>query len=388
MSAAPESLRIAYVTDQPLPLNATDTLQIAAMVSALGEVGADITLWMPRLWRRPEVSAEQLARHYQVDCTFRTRSISGPYPTIRGLDKLALAHLAARRCAAPQAELLYTRNLPVVLAALRRRQLPVFYETYRPWPDQSPSKRALFRRLTRRSELAGLVLHSELAARSYERVGFPRDKLLVAHNGVDRSLLASPVTRREARARLGLDPAGTWVVYAGHVTPAKGLDLVLDMAEQLPHVCFALVGSAGDGPIERRAQKLGHVRVVPWQPKDQLTLWLQAADVLVIPPSSKPLQRVGNTVLPIKTFQYLAAARAILAPDIPDLREVLTDGVNARLVQPDHVAAAVPALQDLLSDPALAERLAQGARQSVTSSTWTARAHTVTRFIRDRLAAS
>ena len=57
---------------------------------------------------------------------------------------------------------------------------------------------------------------------------------------------------------------------------------------------------------------------------DQLSHFLFAADILMIP--EPKVKTVGNTVLPMKLFQYLAAGRAIYAPDAPDTAELLTHG--------------------------------------------------------------
>ena len=64
----------------------------------------------------------------------------------------------------------------------------------------------------------------------------------------------------------------------------------------------------GRGPVERRAESLPNVIVRPWQPFDSVLRYLDAADVLLVPPSAAPL-RGGGTVLPLKLFSYLAAGR-------------------------------------------------------------------------------
>jgi glycosyltransferase involved in cell wall biosynthesis len=139
--------------------------------------------------------------------------------------------------------------------------------------------------------------------------------------------------------------------------------------------------------VEAEARQLSNVRVVPWQSFRGLTPWLYAADVLVVPPSLEPLTRHGNTVLPIKLFLYLAAARPLLAPRAPDTAELLTDGVNAVLVPPGDVDAVVASLRALAAEPARAERLAAGARATAADLTWDARASHILDFLAARLTA-
>ncbi len=375
-------MRIAYATDQLLPRTATDAEQLVATVAALGRAGAEVDLLMPAHAWRAAPDAGALARFYEVAPRFRVLPLRGAAPTFRGLEKVAHGLAVARHSAG--ADVLYTRNLPTVLAALRWGAAPVVYETYRPWPDQRPRRAPLFRWIFEHERFLGAVLHSDLAARSYRRIGAADAQLLVAHNGYDPARLAPVLSRSEARARLGLPDRPT-VTYAGHISPAKGLGLVLDLAEALPEAQFVLVGSKGEGPVERRAAALPNIRVVPWQPFSETVPYLYAADVLLIPPTRGPLEAVGNTVLPMKTFLYMAAGRPVFGPATPDLEEVLTDGVSARLVPPDDLAAAITALRDLLADVDLQHRLADAARADV--QTWDERAEHVLAFLGRRLGA-
>jgi glycosyltransferase involved in cell wall biosynthesis len=101
----------------------------------------------------------------------------------------------------------------------------------------------------------------------------------------------------------------------------------------------------------------------------------------LIPPTSAPLQRFRRTVLPMKVFMYLAAGRPILAPRLPDVEEVLTDGQTARLVVPDDPAEAANALTHLLADRALQDRLSRNALALAAQYTWTARARRIMDFV-------
>ena len=115
--------------------------------------------------------------------------------------------------------------------------------------------------------------------------------------------------------------------------------------------------------------------------------YLYAADCLVVPPTDEPLARYGRTVLPMKVFAYLAAGRPILAPRLPDLEEVLTDGITAMLVPPGDVRAAAAALEALLADRTRAARLGEAAKAASVQFTWAARAEKIAAFLTRRLAA-
>jgi glycosyltransferase involved in cell wall biosynthesis len=191
-------------------------------------------------------------------------------------------------------------------------------------------------------------------------------------------------SRADARAQCGLPPDRFTITYAGRVDPVKGLMLVLDLAEALQEVVFVIAGSRGHGPIERRAERLPNVRVVPWRSLPETLPWLMASDALIIPPSRAPLERAGNTVLPIKTFLYLATGRPIIAPSTPDVSEVLEDRRNAVLLPPDDLEAAVVRIRDLQNDPLERERISAAAVLDAAKYTWEGRAARVMEFIERR----
>jgi glycosyltransferase involved in cell wall biosynthesis len=165
----------------------------------------------------------------------------------------------------------------------------------------------------------------------------------------------------------------------------KGLDIVLDAARAAPEISFILIGSEGEGAVETQARTLPNVRIVGWLRSHELPPWLYAADVLLIPPSLAPLQQHGNTVLPIKLFLYLAAGRAILAPEAPDTAELLRHGENSVLVQPGKTDATVTALRELAASPTRVAQLAAGSFVTAQALTWDARARRIASFLSARM---
>jgi glycosyltransferase involved in cell wall biosynthesis len=77
---------------------------------------------------------------------------------------------------------------------------------------------------------------------------------------------------------------------------------------------------------------------------------------------------------PLKLFEYLAAGRAIIASDLPALREVLTHDVTAWLVPPGDAAALAGALGTLARDSARRQRFGEAARALSAEYTWDRRA--------------
>lgn len=361
--------------------------QSLATAAALARRGVEVSLILPRGPADPPLDAEAVRAWFGVrgDFTVIQR------PSRWAGENAVLSTLWMRQLLADPAiagaDFLYSR-VPVMLAWPGPYPLPFATDLYRPWPDDWPWLRPFVRRAAGRPECLGYVLHSAYAARSYARAGVPADKMLVAHNGHDPGRMQPRLDRTEARTRLGLPADRGIVVYAGRINRRKGLEQLLALADLRPAVLFLLVGSEGAGPVEAAAASRANVEVVPWQAPEGLAPYLYAADLLVIPTASAPLERHGTCVLPLKTFLYLAAGRPILAPAAADTAEILTDGDNALLVPPDRPDAAATALDHILNDRQLAERLGRRAAEKAASLTWDRRAERIAAFLAGRLTAA
>jgi len=74
---------------------------------------------------------------------------------------------------------------------------------------------------------------------------------------------------------------------------------------------------------------------------------------------------------PLKIFDYMAAGRAIVAPDQPNIREILTSGETALLFDPAQPAAVWLAVLRLAGDAALRARLGAAAQAEIVRRRYT-----------------
>jgi alpha-maltose-1-phosphate synthase len=113
-------------------------------------------------------------------------------------------------------------------------------------------------------------------------------------------------------------------------------------------------------------------------PPTEVAAKLQEADALVLP---NPASAISTSFTsPLKLFEYMAAAKPIVASDLPSIREVLRDGRNALLVPAGNPAALTAAIRRLKDDPALSATLASQARADVVEFTWDRRAERLERL--------
>lgn len=193
--------------------------------------------------------------------------------------------------------------------------------------------------------------------------GVMRDRLHVMPNGIDQALLKPEAIDQNAKFRLGL---GDYTVlgFTGFVRDWNGLEGVLDqMARPEGRGWFLLV--VGDGParaaLESRARELrveARLRFTGVVRRTEVAGHVSAFDIA--------LQPAANAYAsPLKLFEYMALNRAIVAPDQPNIREILTNKVDALLFKQDDPLSFGAAVQKLADDAALRQRLAAAAADTV-----------------------
>lgn len=378
-------MKITYISDQFLPSSSADTEQFINMISALSKQ-SDTELISASYRSQPPKKLKEIQDYYMVDGVWDLKFIPHLFKNIRGIEKLSFAVRAANRLKKEDTDVVYTRNIPVVIAVLLLTDKPVIFETFRPWPKRNMQSRWFFEKMARHPRFLGIILHSQFARNAYLEHGYSEDQLKVEHNAF-RSEFFEDINKDkdELRKELGLPGPKPIVTYTGRVNPKKGLHYLLDLAESFSEVHFVIVGSERYGEIEQRAENLNNVTVIPWQDKSFTARYIEASDILYIPTSLQAREKAMNTVLPIKTFIYKASGKAILAPDIEDIREVLVHNKTAYLVEPDNRSAAEQGLKELLEKEEFREKLGKEAKSEMSSLTWENRAKRVIGFIKERL---
>lgn len=391
-SGSPPLPRVAIISDERFPHHATNTQQVVKNADALAAAGLPVSLVIPVQWKG------LFKRGYSVKRAICEFYNVPPRLDIRKVPTIPASDLRIEKFTHCFASLLYTRLKGYDVVYTRNEFTAIFavlfgfktvFETYRKFGDEYPRLMRFLARFAGKPNFLGMILHSHLSFDSMRRAGFPEHKMVVMHNGFDFADMEPVMSKEEARNKLGWQLDASYVVYTGNMQPNKGVESLIDIAKLLPHVHFVLVGGTPTD-VTRLGQyaeekQCGNVIFTGYQPIKSLATYLYAADALIIPPVSAPLEKYGRTVLPFKTFLYLAAGRPVVAPRQPDLTEVLEHDYNAVLVPPDDPEASARALRRLLDDPLRLEQLGAHASESVKSLTWEARATKIISWLQQAL---
>jgi glycosyltransferase involved in cell wall biosynthesis len=172
-----------------------------------------------------------------------------------------------------------------------------------------------------------------------------------------------PGARARARDLLGIDGVVPVIGKVANLSPKKdhrGVFIALDMVRSsIPDVLLVLIGS---GPLEsqlraevRERGLQDHVRFLG--PRDDVSELLPGFDVFVL----------GSRFegLPIALLEAMAAEVAVVATRVGGIPEVISDGVDGRLVAASDPTALADTLLDVLRDHDQRARLAAAGRQTV-----------------------
>jgi len=386
--------KVAILLNARMPSHHTDTQQVVKNAAALAANGMRLTVYVPRrgryFFRSKHCFTADILKYYNIETPLDIRGVRAlPAGRFRP-EKLTHALLVPFVLLFRRIPVLYTREpLAALLGMLLGRR--VIFETYRCLGDEYPRRVRFFGLLARSRRFLGVITHSRFAAASFARAGFPPEKLAPFHNGYAPSDMEPLLDRKAARRATGLPQKDFLLVYTGNMQANKGVEILLDLAALCPRQTFVLVGGT-PADLDRlgalaRDLKLKNVIFTGMKPVGEVPAYLHAADVLLIPPTAAPLKLYGRTVLPFKTFLYMAAARPILGPDLPDLREVLTPR-SAVLVTPDDTRAAAKALEKLAGDPALCKKIGSASAKAAAGLTWDERGKRIAGWIAERYHAS
>lgn len=357
-------MKLLYAFPEPLPLPRARGIQVAHTVKALAEQGVEVTLAHVPAEGDP-FGACGLERPANVTLAPVSRSL--PAPLGRWHSNRMFARRLAQVVAAQAPDAVFVRHLKIaVLLRERFPALPILYEAHEVFADTAdPAKRARVAALERCALDAATALvanSAATAARLRERYGVTRP-IEVVPNGVERP--ASP-------PRKDWTGAASRIVYAGTLFPWKGVADLVSAAAALAG-CTITIAGGEPAEVEALRAKVGAdgARVVfsGRIPQAAVRALLEESCIAVLPNRADADSAFTS---PIKLFEYMAAGCAVVAADLPAVREILGEA-EAAWFTPGDPATLSKAIRALADDPGRAQRLGERLHAKSAAFTWSKR---------------
>ncbi len=197
--------------------------------------------------------------------------------------------------------------------------------------------------------------------------------------GVDTELFRPELASDAMRRRLhgGYDDTGHLLLYIGRLSAEKQIDRIRPVLEAMPQTRLALVG---DGPhrqqLERHFEGTA-TTFVGYLAGEELASAYASGDAFLFPSSTETLGLV--------LLEAMAAGCPVVGADRGGIPDIVCDGVNGCLYDPDQPTSLTTAVTRLLGDPAAHRQLRLAARDEAERWGWPSATAQLQRYYRQVL---
>ncbi len=196
-------------------------------------------------------------------------------------------------------------------------------------------------------------------------------KIRIVPCGVDIDLFR-PIPQQEARDRLGLDN-GKYIIFVGRLEPLKGLDILLDalaiLVRRERDVRLLIAGGNLDSEVARQLRhcvetfKLDdHVRFLGPVDQKELPYYYCAANLCAMPSFYESFGMVA--------IEAMACGTPVVASRAGGLQFTVLDGESGYLVAPGNAVPLAIAIERILNNPELGQRLGSAAAIVAKAYSW------------------
>lgn len=351
-----------------------ESVHILGIVSALRQLGCDVDIVGPSPVRRTTTGPSRLGRIKNKMPRMGVELAQLLY-NLKSIWDLARAAKAARY------DFIYERHALFNFAGSivsRLYGLPLVLEVNTPYAQAWAKYYGLvLRRLAtalentvmRRADHVFTVTDAQRVI--LEQLGVQAARISVTHNAINPEEF-DPRTHSPDALRRELGLHGIVAGFVGTMNRWQGIQGYLDVVRRVvranENVSFLFVGT-GEGRTQLvaslEAEGLADkVAFAGRQPHATIPRFLAAMDIGLLLDSNV----YGS---PMKIFEYWAMGKAVIAPQVPPVLEIMRDGQTGLLIAPGDSAAMADHILRLAADSELRERLSDAGRRRVLAEhTW------------------
>jgi glycosyltransferase involved in cell wall biosynthesis len=193
-------------------------------------------------------------------------------------------------------------------------------------------------------------------------LGVPPEKVQTIPNGINCRIF-QPLPKEKIRHQLHLPLDHKVILWVGRFVAIKGVEFLIQAIPEVlakePKALFILIGHGDcEEQIKRLVQQKGVTQVVKFTgkiPSEHIPLWMNAADILVLPSL--------NEGRPNVVLEAMACEVPVVATNVGGIPEIVKEGENGFLVPPEDIPQLAKQLIKLLQDVSLRSTMGKIGRQ-------------------------
>jgi glycosyltransferase involved in cell wall biosynthesis len=191
------------------------------------------------------------------------------------------------------------------------------------------------------------------------------ERLDLWQRGVDTEMYQPSLASAKMRSRLSQgNPDAPLLLYVGRLSAEKEIDRIKPVLEAIPNARLALIGN---GPHKEalEAHFAGtNTHFVGYLQGLELASAYASADAFVFPSRTETLGLV--------LLEAMAAGCPVVAANSGGIPDIVSDGVNGYLFDPEDSDSAIVATQKLLANGIKRQKMRENARQEAEKWSWSA----------------
>ncbi|HEX8041194.1 MAG TPA: glycosyltransferase [Chryseosolibacter sp.] len=184
-----------------------------------------------------------------------------------------------------------------------------------------------------------------------------------ARNKFERSALGIPPHKFALKPNFvkdygtGEPSRADFFLYAGRLTPEKGIQTLLKAASSGEFSLTIVGGGPLEAEVENAARRFSNVRYLGFQDKTQVVSLLKKCRALIF-------CSTWFEGLPITILEAFCTGTPVIASKLGSMAEIVTDHINGLHFRAGDAKDLCRAINHLAKDPALAETLSRNARST------------------------
>lgn len=339
MSMRDQTRRVLIVTPQPFYEDRGTPIAVRYVANALTEMGVQVDLLAFPVGQDPEISNLIVSRCANP---LRLRHVPIGFSWRKIVLDTSLWWSFARLLSTQRYDMVHAVEEAAYMAALLcpRFNQPFMYDMASSIPTELQRKPLLRSTIVQKILLAAerrVLNRASCVVCSAGLAGYVRAQAPDAHVSDWRfpsfSTQVTPAAVEALREELVIDQEQRILLYSGNFAGYQGVEMLIEAftlaRENFPDLVLVCVGATELEVAEwsRRPSRPidDYVRIVPRQPREQISVYIELADFLMMP-------RLGGDNIPLKLYDYMASGKPIIAtrqmadmPLLNDTRAFLCD---------------------------------------------------------------